>query len=74
METLMHSPMKATMLVALLYGAILGAIGCVQKGPAQRAGAALDRAAEDVQDTINPPGPAQRAGRVMDRALDNVTQ
>jgi hypothetical protein len=48
--------------------------GCVQKGPAQRAGENIDRAVENMKDAVDPPGPAQKAGRSLDRALDNVTK
>jgi hypothetical protein len=43
---------------------------CQQEGPAEKAGASLDKAGQKVQDTLNPPkGPAQSAGRSVDRAL-----
>lgn len=45
--------------------------GCVQKGPAQRAGERIDNAVQDMQDAVDPPGPAQKAGRSVDRALGN---
>jgi len=44
---------------------------CVQKGPAQRAGASLDQAVQDMKDAVDPPGPAQKAGRALDRAIGN---
>ena len=48
--------------------------GCVQKGPAQRAGENIDRAVENMKDAVDPPGPAQKAGRSLDRAIDNATK
>jgi hypothetical protein len=45
--------------------------GCVQKGPAQRAGERIDNAVQDMKDAVDPPGPAQKAGRSLDRALGN---
>jgi hypothetical protein len=48
--------------------------GCVQKGPAQRAGENIDRAVENMQDAVDPPGPAEKAGRSLDRAIDNATK
>ena len=48
--------------------------GCVQKGPAQRAGENIDRAVENMQDAVDPPGPAEKAGRSLDRAIDNATE
>jgi hypothetical protein len=38
-------------------------------GPAERAGANLDRAGENLRDAVDPPrGPAESAGRAIDRA------
>jgi hypothetical protein len=45
--------------------------GCVQKGPAQRAGERIDNTVQEMQDAVDPPGPAQKAGRSLDRALGN---
>ena len=47
--------------------------GCVQKGPAQRAGENIDRAVENMQDVIDPPGPVEKAGRDLDRAIEDAT-
>jgi len=52
----------------------LSVTGCVQKGPAQRAGESIDQAVENMQDAVDPPGPAQKAGRSIDRAIDNATE
>jgi predicted small secreted protein len=41
------------------------------KGPAQRAGERIDKAADEVSDTVDPKGPAQKAGRAIDRATGN---
>jgi predicted small secreted protein len=41
------------------------------EGPAERAGQRVDRAAERVQDAVDPPrGPVERAGRAIDRAVN----
>ncbi|MBI0434898.1 hypothetical protein [Roseomonas sp. KE0001] len=41
------------------------------EGPGERAGRGLDRAGENIRDTIDPPkGPGERMGRSIDRALD----
>jgi hypothetical protein len=58
----------------LMTGGAFIVTGCVQKGPAQRAGEKLDRAVEDMKDTIDPPGPAEKAGRNIDRAVDDLTK
>ncbi|WP_158295441.1 hypothetical protein [Crenalkalicoccus roseus] len=48
---------------------VFGLAACQQPGPAERAGRSIDRAAEQVRDTVDPPrGPAQRLGRDIDRA------
>ena len=48
--------------------------GCVQKGPAQRAGENIDRAVENMQDVVDPPGPVEKAGRNLDRAIEDATE
>ena len=42
---------------------------CREKGPAEKVGESLDRAAEDIKDTVNPKGPAEKAGEKIDNAL-----
>ena len=71
--------MQAKQITSLVISAFFAATtllitGCVQKGPAQRAGENIDRAVENMKDAIDPPGPAQKAGRSLDRAIDNVTK
>ncbi len=39
-----------------------------QKGPAEKAGEKIDKAADKVSDKINPKGPVEKAGRAIDRA------
>ncbi len=57
------------LLTALTMTALLFA--CEQPGPAERAGRSIDRAAERVRDTVDPPqGPAERAGRAIDRTVN----
>jgi hypothetical protein len=57
----------APMLVML--GALAGFAGCEDKGPAEKAGAAVDKGVQDVKDTVNPPGAGEKAGRAVDKAL-----
>jgi len=64
----------AIMLSSFFMATLLFITGCVQKGPAQRAGESIDRAVEDMKDAVDPPGPAQKAGRSIDRAIENVTK
>lgn len=62
--------MIRTVLTLAALGAVLGLAACEQPGPAQRAGASIDRAGRDLNDAVNPPkGPAEQAGRSVDRAL-----
>lgn len=49
---------------------ILPLMAC-SEGPGERAGRSLDRAGENIRDTIDPPkGPGERLGRSVDRALN----
>jgi hypothetical protein len=61
---------KIAGLACVLGGAIALGAGCeAEKGPAEKAGAGVDRAARDVKDTISPPGPVEKAGRAVDDAV-----
>ena len=66
-------PITSLMISTFFVATTVFVTGCVQKGPAQRAGEHIDRAVEDLQDAVDPPGPAQKAGRSIDRALENAT-
>lgn len=44
---------------------------CREKGPAERAGENLDKAAENIKDAVDPKGPAEKAGEKIDDALNN---
>jgi hypothetical protein len=54
----------------LALAAILCLVGCPKKGVTQKAGEAIDNAADKVSDTVNPKGPAEKAGRAIDRATE----
>jgi hypothetical protein len=73
-ERFMQTSMMSKVVAVFLCGIAMGITGCVQKGPAQRAGEKIDNAADALRDTVDPPGPAQKAGRAVDRALDNTTR
>jgi predicted small secreted protein len=63
----MPTTLRATLAVLLLATPL---IAC-DDGPAERAGERIDRAAENLRDTVDPPrGPVERAGRAIDRAVD----
>ncbi len=55
-------------LPALLLTLSLGT-GCQEKGPAEKAGRAVDRAAEKARDAVDPAGPVEKAGRTVDGAV-----
>jgi hypothetical protein len=63
-------------LVAVLAFAGFGLAGCHEEGPAEKAGRAIDEAAEDVQegvqDLTKKDGPLEEAGEAVDDAVDDV--
>ena len=42
---------------------------CRKKGPAEKAGEHLDKAADEIKDAVDPKGPAEKAGEKVDKAL-----
>jgi hypothetical protein len=56
-------------LALLLLGAFTTFAGCETKGPAERAGASIDKGVQNAKDAINPPGPTEKAGRALDEAV-----
>lgn len=54
---------------ALLLGAVALLAGCEEKGPAEKAGASIDRGTQNVKDAVTPDGPAERAGQAVDKAV-----
>ncbi len=56
-------------LAASLFVALAAVVGCESQGPAERAGASIDKGIQDAKDAINPPGPAEKAGRALDKAV-----
>ena len=59
--------MKSLLKLLLLAVVAAGAVGCAEKGPAEKTGQAIDRAGEKARDTIDPPGTAEKVGRTIDR-------
>jgi hypothetical protein len=53
--------------IALLLGAFIALGGCESKGPAEQAGAQVDKGIQNAKDAINPPGPVEKAGRAIDK-------
>ena len=54
----------------LALAATLCLVGCPKKGATEKAGEAIDNAADKVSDTVNPKGPVEKAGRAIDRATE----
>ena len=52
-----------------MFGALAAFAGCEDEGPAEKAGASIDKGVQDVKDTVNPPGAGEKAGREVDKAL-----
>jgi len=42
---------------------------CREKGPAEKAGESIDKAAENVKDAVDPKGPVEKAGEKVDNAM-----
>jgi hypothetical protein len=53
----------------LTFGALAAFAGCESKGPAENAGASIDKGIQNAKDAVNPPGPAEKVGRDVDKAL-----
>ncbi len=61
------------LVLALLISVALPLAACDEKkGPAEKAGSSIDKAAHDAKDAIDPPGPAQKAGRAVDSAVNDT--
>ncbi|MDN3566328.1 hypothetical protein ACFQY5_25195 [Paeniroseomonas aquatica] len=66
----MLASLRLLLLPALVIAG-LGLAACERQGPAERAGRSLDRAGENLRDTVDPPkGPVERLGRSVDRAVN----
>jgi hypothetical protein len=55
---------------ALLLGAFISFAGCESKGPAEQAGAQIDKGVQDAKDAVIPPGPMEKAGRALDKGVE----
>jgi hypothetical protein len=60
--------MRASTFVALIFCGTFFLSGCESKGPAEQAGAQIDKGVQNAKDAINPPGPIEKAGRAVDKA------
>ncbi|MBY0431281.1 MAG: hypothetical protein K2Q10_08795 [Rhodospirillales bacterium] len=64
----MNKTLRTMSQILLLAVPLLAVSACKQDGPAEKAGAAIDNAAQQVKDAVNPPGPLEKAGRAVDKA------
>jgi hypothetical protein len=55
---------------ALLLGALISFAGCESKGPAEQAGAQIDKGIQNAKDAIDPAGPMEKAGRAIDKGTE----
>jgi hypothetical protein len=60
---------KKLVLVAatLLVSGML--VGCEEKGPAQKVGENLDKAGQNLKDSVDPRGPGEKLGGKIDKAV-----
>ncbi len=66
-----NKTMKLPLMMSLcLFPLVATVSSCREKGPAERAGENMDKAIENVKDTVNPKGPVEKAGEKVDEALE----
>ncbi len=53
----------------MMFGSLAVLAGCESEGPAEKAGASIDKGIQDAKDAVNPPGPAEKVGREVDKAV-----
>jgi hypothetical protein len=65
--------MRRTAIAALGILVLIALAACQDsRGPAEKAGASIDKAGQNLRDTVDPPqGPAEETGRKIDRAIGN---
>ncbi len=52
-----------------LFPFVASVVSCREKGPAEKVGESMDKAMEDIKDSVDPKGPAEKAGEKLDKAL-----
>lgn len=60
---------QAILMSACLFAAVAPMTSCREKGPGEKVGESIDKAAEDIKDAVDPKGPAEKAGEKLDNAL-----
>lgn len=64
--------MKNTILMtACLFAAVAPMTSCKEKGPGEKVGESIDKAAEDIKDAVDPKGPGEKLGEKIDNAVGN---
>jgi hypothetical protein len=46
-------------------------VGCEEKGPAEKVGENLDKAGQNLKDSVDPRGPGEKLGGKVDKAVGN---
>lgn len=62
---------NAILMSACLFAAVAPMTSCREKGPGEKVGESIDKAAEDIKDAVDPKGPGEKAGEKIDKALGN---
>jgi hypothetical protein len=74
-ESDMTDRMRASLQgLALTTGFLVLFGGCETKGPAEKVGEAVDRAADRAAEAVDPSGPAEKAGEAIDRAASRAAE
>ena len=69
---------RTTAIAGLVAALSFASVACHQEGPAEKAGRAIDEAAEDVQEGVQEmtreDGPLENAGEAADEAIDKAKE
>ncbi|MFP5404421.1 MAG: hypothetical protein ACLGG2_06990 [Gammaproteobacteria bacterium] len=65
-------PWHASYGILALLTTLLILNGCDRQGPAERAGAQVDEAVQEMKEAVAEPGPAQQAGQALDEAREDL--
>jgi hypothetical protein len=66
MKTFTIKKLGLVAMTLLVSGMLLG---CEEKGPAQKAGENLDKAGQNLKDSVDPRGPGEKVGDKIDKSL-----
>jgi len=69
---------RTTAIAGLVAALSFASVACHEEGPAEKAGRAIDEAAEDVQEGVQEmtreDGPLENAGEAADEAIDKAKE